>query len=477
MRAPLVAPRFKVALSLTAAALLAGCASVNLEQTIEKTNSRTADFTSGRLDLAQNDQQREARLKATSALLQSVLGPNDAVQLALVNSPSLQAMVAQSWAETSLAAQTGRISNPIFSFERVRVGDELELGRLLSFGLLDLITLPYRKGVADLRIEQAQIRLAADVVDRTTQVRQSWVKAVAAKQSLAYAQLVYENAEASAELARRMEAVGNFNKLARARQQTFYADAATRLAAAHQQAVSTREELIRLLGLDDQQASLLKLPDRLPDLPKQPRSPGEVSKAASQGRLDIQLAQSALNVNAKAQGLQTINSFTDIELGIRRDTVFDNESGSKSKPRGYEIDVRLPIFDWGTMRRNAMTAQTLAAANQLEAVTRAAGSHLRESYSAYRVAYDIARHHRDEVVPLRKAISDENLLRYNGMLIGVFELLADARDQVSTVMAAINAEQQFWLADASLQAALVGRPTATSIASPGASPSAGADPH
>ena len=55
--------------------------------------------------------------------------------------------------------------------------------------------------------------------------------------------------------------------------------------------------------------------------------------------------------------------------------------------------------------------------------------------------FDIARHHRDEVIPLRKLISEENQLRYNGMIIGVFELLADARDQINTVMAAINAEQ------------------------------------
>ncbi|WP_244954565.1 hypothetical protein [Sphaerotilus sulfidivorans] len=40
----------------------------------------------------------------------------------------------------------------------------------------------------------------------------------------------------------------------------------------------------------------------------------------------------------------------------------------------------------------------------------------------------------------------------------MFELLADSRDQVSTVMAAIDAEQQFWLADAALQASLIGRP-------------------
>ena len=56
---------------------------------------------------------------------------------------------------------------------------------------------------------------------------------------------------------------------------------------------------------------------------------------------------------------------------------------------------------------------------------------------AYRIAYDLARHYRDEIVPLRKTIADEMLL-YNGMLIGVFELLADSREQIGSVMQAIE---------------------------------------
>ena len=105
-----------------------------------------------------------------------------------------------------------------------------------------------------------------------------------------------------------------------------------------------------------------------------------------------------------------------------------------------------------------MNAQSLAAVNRYDNVARAASSHLRQSYSAYRTAYDIAKHYRDEVVPLRKTMSDENVLRYNGMLIGVFELLADSRDQIASVTAAINALQQFWLADAGLSSTVIGKP-------------------
>jgi len=393
--------------------------------------------------------------------------------LALVNSPSLQALLAQSWAESADAAQSGRISNPIVSLERMVAGDELELSRSLSFGLLDLLTLPARQGIATRRIETAQLRLTSDVVEQVTRVRQAWVRAVAAQQTLQYAKQVYASAEASAELARRMQAVGNFNRLTRAREQAFYADAGTRLATATHQATATREELVRVLGLDAQQAQILKLPDRLPELPKQVLDPQGIATFATRNRLDIRLAQSTLEASARAQGLNMVTSFTDIELTAMR----KSSTGRADVGRGYEIAIRLPIFDWGGMQRDAMNARTVAAANQLEAVVRSAGSILRESYSSYRTAYDIARHNRDEVVPLRKVIAEENQLRYNGMIIGVFELLADARDQVATVMAAIGAEQQFWLADAALQASLVGRPMNTPLAAMPAAPAAGATPH
>jgi outer membrane protein TolC len=391
--------------------------------------------------------------------------------LALVNSPSLQALLAQGWAESADAAQVGRIANPIFSFERMTAGTELDLGRALSFGLLDLLTLPSRYSVATRRIEQSQLRLTSDVVDQVTRVRQAWVRAVAAQQSLKYAKQVYESAEAGAELAKRMQGVGNFNRITRAREQAFYADAATRLSTAQHQVTASREELVRLLGLDESQAQALKLPERLPDLPKQALDPQAVGSLATKARLDIRLAQTALDGAAKAQGLNMVTSFTDIELTGRRNTTFDNAEGTRSTARGWEIDVRLPLFDWGGMQRDAMNARTLAAANQLEGTVRSAGSSLRESYSAYRTAYDVARHYRDEVVPVRKVIAEENQLRYNGMLISAFELLADARDQVGAVTAALDAQQQFWLADAALQASVIGRPTNTTLSVTTSAPS------
>lgn len=456
--------KLKSMMLVTAALGLSGCATYNVEQGVGRANREASGFTQNELKLAQTKEERGKRLAATNQLLAKPVGQKEAVQLLLANSPALQALLAQNWAEAASSAQSGRISNPAFAFESVVTGSETELNRFFTFGLLDLITLPQRSAMVNYRVEQAQIRMTAEVVDQVTRVRQAWVRAVAAEQSYKYAGQVLASAEASAELARRMESVGNFNKLTRARHQAFYADAATQLATAKQTAVSRKEELVRLLGLDEAQAKQLVLPERLPNLPKQPMSSEDVAKQVSQERLDVQQAKTALNAAAKAQGLNMVTSLTDIELSVRRGSVSDSSTSSYSARRGYEVSVKLPIFDWGDLQRDAMNAQTLTAANQLEATIRSAGSSLRENYAAYRTAYDISRHYKDEVIPLRKVISEENVLRYNGMIIGVFELLADSRDQIGAVISAIAAEQQFWLADAALHATLIGRPTSVGVA-------------
>ena len=449
---------------------LASCASVNFDQAIFDTNQNAGLFTSGQLELSQTAEKNAARSKLAAELLAKTLSSDDAVQLALANSPAVQTLLAQSWVDMSAANQAGRITNPLFKFERVTFKDELELGRILSFGLLDLLTLPRRQAIAQSQIAQAKVQLSANVVEQVTQIRQAWVRAVSGGQVLQYAEQISTTAQASAELAKRMQQVGNFNKLQRARQQVFYADSVAQLASAQHNALATREELVRQLGLTDAQASTMKLPDRLPDLPKDVRAPDVVSSTATDQRLDVQLARGQLDTAGKTQGLNLLTSLIDIELGIIRRTTFDNGGGAGKgfAKRGNELGIRLPIFDWGNAKRDAMNAQSIAAANRYESTVRGATSQLRESYSAYRTAYDVARHYRDDVVPLRKTMAEENVLRYNGMLIGVFELLADTRDQISSVVTAINAYQQFWLADAALSASMIGKPTSLMMAAPAA---------
>ena len=448
----------KSLISIAVVLTLSGCAAVNIDQSIDRTNSETAAMTGSPAQLLRTLDAKTARDLQVTELLKSPLSQQTAVQIAVLNSPALQTLLAERWGDMAQAAQGGRIANPILSLERVRLLDELEFGRILAFGLLDLLTLPQRNKIATARIAQTELQMTTDVVTLVTQVRMAWVTAVAANESATYSKLVYESAQASAELAKRMQTVGNFSRLQRIRQQAFYADASLQLLNSQHAATSAREALIRLLGLKDRQINTFSLPERLPDLPKSFVTPEAVSKALTTQRLDVRMAQSQLDAASKSQGLTLLTSLTDIELGVRRDTVKDTHEGTSDTRKGYELSIRLPIFDWGDAQRASMNAATLAAANRLNAAIVGAGSDLRESYSAYRTAYDSSRQYRDEVLPLSKLVADENGLRYNGMFIGVFELLADHRSQINTVKAAIAAQQQFWQADAALQATLLGKP-------------------
>jgi outer membrane protein TolC len=278
-------------------------------------------------------------------------------------------------------------------------------------------------------------------------------------------------AQASAELARRMAAVGNFNKLQQAREQAFYADAALSLARAQQQQRATRERLTRLLGLWGGQTSF-QLPERLPELPPEPADQPDLESQALAQRLDVQGARLAAEQMAQNLGLTTATRFVNVlELGLMR-----NGSNEAPTQRGWEVSFELPIFDSGVARLARAEAVHLQAVHRAADIAVQARSEVREAYGTYRTAWDIARHHWVEIVPLHQRIAQENVLRYNGMLIGVFELLADTRVQILSVNAAIAALRDFWLAQADLQMALLGQP-ATEPALAGAAPAAPAGDH
>ena len=295
--------------------------------------------------------------------------------------------------------------------------------------------------------------------------RKAYYNALAAEETVRYMRKVKQTADASAELARRMEQVGNFNKLQRAREQVFYADASLNLARAEQAQRATRERLTRLLGAWGTQTQF-SLPERLPDLPKDVMELPDIERVALSQRLDVQGARLAAEQTARNLGLTRTTRFVNVlELGLMR-----NGSNEAPTQRGWEIGFELPLFDWSGARVARAEAVYMQTVHRAAETAINARSEVREAYTGYRSAYDIARFQRDEVVPLNQRIAEENVLRYNGMLIGVFELLADARSQIASVNGAIQALRDFWIAQADLDMALIGKPSLASSTGSAAGP-------
>ena len=394
----------------------------------------------------------EARV---AELLAGPLSADDAVQIAVFNNKGLQASFFELGIAEADQVQAGRLPNPSFSMMRVQNGPELGIEQILTFNILALITMPRAVAVETQRFEQTQKRIAIEMLSLATATRKAYYAAVAAEETVRYMLLVRKAADASAELARRMAQVGNFNKLQQAREQGFYAEAALNVARADLARGAAREQLIRLLGLWGGQTGFT-LPERLPDLPESSRELPNIEQSAMAQRLDVQAAR--LNVEAVAGNLgltRTTRFINALELGPAR--TLEGQRGDAYK-RGFEVRFELPIFDWGTARVAKAEAIYMQSVNRAAETAINARSEVREAYQGYRSSFDIARHFRDEIVPLRKRIAEENQLRYNGMLIGVFDLLADARAQIASVNGYIEALRDFWMAQADLDAAMVGKP-------------------
>ncbi len=450
-------PIARATLAAATLALLAGCAAPAIDDNIAATHAEVT--TRGGIDFTwlTTDAAREQARADVARTLRQPLTQDDAVRIALSHSPALQALLFDRAAASAEATQSARLPNPVFAFERLASGgapNQVELTRALTLPLLDVLLLPARLRQADAAQQRLRLRLTADVLRAAGDARSAWVDAVAAGQSARYAEQVRDAAEAAGELARRLEAAGSFSALQRAREEAFAADALMDLAQARRTQRAARETLVRVLGLDANQAATLTLPDRLPDLPATLPEENPALQAALDRRLDLRLARARLDELARAQGLTRVSGVVNgLDIGAERRT----QTG-QPREHGLTLSVPLPLFDAGDAARAGAEARYAAALARVLASAVDAASQLREADGNRRDSHALALQFRDRLVPLQATIVGQNLLRYNGMLASAFELLADARVQARTVQQAIAAQRDFWLADAAFQAAAAGIP-------------------
>ena len=439
------------ALAALAASVLAGCAATGPDGGFGEVGEAVQARTGAETKWVRSEEDAKTVRDQVAVLLAKPLTAEDAVRIALMNNPGLQASYAELGIARGDLVSAGVLPNPHLFYEMARRGNTTTVETVVSFNILSLLVVPLRMRAQAERFEQVKQATAAEAVRVGGEARKAYFRALAAAQLAAYMEQVKGSAETQAELARRMASVGNFSKLDYMREQVFYGEATAQLSRARQLAVAERERLVRLLGLWGEQANL-NLPERMPDLPGAPRELMDAEQTALAQRLDVRAARRDAEATARSLGVTQVTRFFDeIEVGISR----ERETNEPVK-KGWEIGVPIPIFDWGSGRVARAEAMVMQAANRYFETAINARSEVREGYQRYRAAYEVAKHYREEIVPLRTRISEEVLLRYNGMLASTFELLADSREQVNSVATAIDQLREFWVAEADLNTALVG---------------------
>ena len=168
---------------------------------------------------------------------------------------------------------------------------------------------------------------------------------------------------------------------------------------------------------------------------------------------------------SKLQQTQVQLAQSNARMGLRRaqyaaaqaEAALIQTLGLTGQQATVQLPDRLPDLPAQTLTAQQLDARAAAIAGQLPRIEGQRNAALvRQARQAYTDSHALALAARDEVVQTRELISEETLLRYNGMLKSVWDVLAEVGNQSQAVEAAIEAQRDFWLAEADVQWVLQG---------------------
>ena len=400
----------------------------------------------------------DANAARVSALVNGkTIGPDRAVQVALMNNRALQAAYAELGLSGADLWETALGPIPTLNLSVTNLGEEgfaRTLEATLTTSLLELATLKPRKRMAEMDFRRAQLDATGATLALAYETRRAWIEAVGAFEAAALIGAAQGTADAGSELASELGRTGAMNRADQAREHVFTAELAGERAQRKLEAQLAKERLIRLMGLWGSDINVY-VPDRLPDLPGGVTARPDIERLALTHRIDLAAGRLELERIASDYRLtQATRMLSDIE--IMAGAELEREDGDNDLSPVVDIEFQIPVYDTGNLNKRRGEMTYMRAANTLAQEAVNARSEARSAYAAVTGSYRVARHWQTEVLPLRREIDAEALRSYNGMLTSTFELLSDARDGLEAELSAAEAKRDYWLAEADVSAVIWG---------------------
>jgi cobalt-zinc-cadmium efflux system outer membrane protein len=399
----------------------------------------------------QDSEQDHRARAAVRRLLQQELTTEAAVQIALLSNRNVQATYESLGVAQADLVEAGLLENPVFSLTVYSgsAGTNPEASVVQDF--VSVFSLSARKKVGEAAAQRVTLEVANSVVELARQVQAQYYTVVGDAQALELAHQVVIATEASAELAERQREAGNLSRRDQSVQQAFYAQTLLEVARAEAQLAHDRERLNRSMGVWGQDTAW-KIPAHLPPIPDSLPSLEQVEVRAVSQRLDLAAAKK--EAEAAAQALNLTRQFR--YLGPFGIGVAYKREPNGEKFLGPTVELGLPIFNQhqaGVARSEAAFKRSQEHVSALAVEIR---SEAREARNRLTASHEIARHYQKVMLPLQQTIVNETLKFYNGMLVGVYDLLLAKQSQVQTARQYIAANKEFWLAWTDLERALGG---------------------
>lgn len=455
-------------ISMGALLLLTACAETT---TINKARDDRAGFatvfevsrraTGAQAVWFQTPAERQAYAQRVRAIAQGkTINAEQAVQVALLNNPGLQA----SYADLGMSAADlwetalGPVPSVGISVSGLVSGDVTRsVEGTVAASIMDIVTKKSRTNAADLEFRQAQLAAAGETLALAHETRRSWIEAVGAFEAAGLVGQARGAADAASELAAELGATGALSRADQAREHVFTAELAAEQAKAKLEARLAKEKLVRLLGLWGSGTEFY-VPDSLPDLPARLPDHSNIERMALENRVDLaagRLELEAVAARYKLNGKTRMLSDAEVAAGVE----IEQEDGETERSPVVDVAFNIPVYDTSGLISRRGKLEYLRSASSLAQTAIDARSEARSAYMAVTGTHQIALHWRDQVLPLRRQINEQALLSYNGMLTSTFELLNDAREGLESQLGAVEAKRDYWLAEADATAAIWGGAT------------------
>ncbi|HEY6881274.1 MAG TPA: TolC family protein, partial [Polyangiales bacterium] len=299
---------------------------------------------------------------------------------------------------------------------------------------------------------------AGSVVELGYRVRVAWFELAAAEQRLAYAQRTLDALTAGRDAAVALLAAGNIPPLEASRQIVAYENARIEVAKHELELADRREAMQRLLGLYGEDAEW-KLAGGLAELPAAPALPDKLETAVLTASLDLKAIGQRLEAAGRRTGHTRMAGWLP-SLAVDMHALHTDPEAQNTEKRwryGGGVSVGVPLFDrqQGELRANEAEFDGLLEREQglaiaLRSQARAARNHVLSTYAR-------AEAYRATLLPAQRTVMEQTVLQYNAMQVGVFELLAARRAELEIELAAVDAQAEYWSAQAALDALLAGK--------------------
>ena len=388
-------------------------------------------------------------------ILSQPLSAEEAVQVALLSSPELQAAFEEVGIARAELVGATRPSNPEVEarvgFLQDGGGEDPELGFAATENMTRLLFLPMRRGAADAELEAARLRAAGTSLELAFTVRIAFYDYLAAQQVLKLQGSVFAATAASWELAQRLHEAGNITDLDFANERAFYEEARMAVANAEVETLNRREVVNRLMGLSGADTSW-RAAGRLPDPPEDLPELADLERRAVERSLDLRELEARYTAAARRANVAQAEALVpDLRAGV----FAEREEGTWEI--GPVVSMAIPFFDQGQGRVGIAEAEM----RRFRQLYTARGVQVRSGVRAVRnQLVTLARtvtHYEEVLLPLREHIVEETFRQYNAMQVGAFQLIAAKQAQIRTGRDYVGVLRNYWRARATLDQLLAGR--------------------